>query len=150
MNRINAGTALLLRGEEQFRKSNVPEPYSEAAVRHFDDAEVLAARDRFDGAGHLIGFAAECAVKYSVQALRPAATAPHLHFPDLIEKAKKILYGRRKHSMFTVLTQQAFMHGWDVSYRYSNNGSITRTNYEVWRADAARALGAAGLRRKAP
>jgi hypothetical protein len=80
----------------------LPEFYAIAAVRHFEDAEELAARKRFGGAGHLIGFAAECAIKHSVEALRPQKQAPHLHFPELVERAKKLLYGRRKHSCFSV------------------------------------------------
>jgi hypothetical protein len=126
----------------------MPEPYSDAAVRHYRDAEALAAHDRFDGAGHLIGFAAECAVKFSVEALRPTNAAPHLHFPELLEKAKKLLHGRRRHPMFSLLARQAFMQGWDVSQRYSDDGTITPILYETWRVDAARALGAAGLGRK--
>jgi hypothetical protein len=123
------------------------EPYSEAAVRHFEDAEQLAAHNRFDGAGHLIGFAAECAVKLSVEALRPGANAPHLHFPDLIERAKRILHGRRKHSMLILLSRESFMRGWNVAHRYSDDGAVSETHYRAWRTDATRALGAAGLRK---
>lgn len=126
----------------------MPEPYSDAAVRHYDDAEALAKRRRFDGAGHLIGFAAECAVKFSVEALRPTSSAPHLHFPELLERAKRLLHGRRKHPMFSLLAGQSFMQGWDVSQRYGDDGTITPVLYEAWRVDAARALGAAGLRKK--
>lgn len=122
--------------------------YARAAVRHFEDAEKLAIEARFDGAGHLIGFAAECAIKHSVESLRPANQAPHLHFPDLIERAKRLLHGRRKHPMFTLIHGPSFMEGWIVDQRYWDNGAITPTRYRAWRSDAARALGAAGLRRK--
>ena len=43
------------------------ESYEHAAMRHFADAEDLAARRRLDNAGHLIGLAAECAVKHAVR-----------------------------------------------------------------------------------
>jgi hypothetical protein len=87
------------------------EAYAIAAVRHFEDAERLAQRNRFGGAGHLIGFAAECAIKHAVEGLRPQNRAPHLHFPELIEKAKKLLNGRKKHSVFTLLERRSFMKG---------------------------------------
>ena len=57
----------------------VPESYGNAALRHLRDAEYLAARGVYDGAGHLVGFAAECAVKHSVTVLRPLDEAPRLH-----------------------------------------------------------------------
>jgi hypothetical protein len=123
------------------------EAYARAAVRHFRDAEELAAKDRFDGAGHLIGFAAECAIKHTVKELRPQNQAPFLHFPELIEKAKKLLHGRRNHSMFTLLAQKTFMSGWEVNHRYHDDGTITKDIYLVWRGDAARAIAVAGLRR---
>jgi hypothetical protein len=39
------------------------ENYEDAAVRHYDDAKALRDSGRGDNAGHLIGFAAECAIK---------------------------------------------------------------------------------------
>ena len=113
--------------------------YGTAALRHFHDAEHLATRGVYDGAGHLIGFAAECAVKHSVEALRPTTQAPYLHFPELAEKAKRLLHGRRKHPLLTLLGQAHFMRGWAVSQRYSDNGTVSKANYESWRADATRA-----------
>lgn len=127
----------------------MPEVYAIAAVRHFQDAEELAALERFDGAGHLIGFAAECAIKHSVKALRPINQAPHLHLPKLVEKAKKLLHGRRRHTLYTLLERRAFMDGWEVDQRYSDDGTVTRILYQMWRRDASRALGAAGLWRMA-
>lgn len=124
----------------------MPEHYSGAAVRHFHDAEALAANQRFDNAAHLVGFAAECAVKHAIEALRPANEAPHLHLPELVEKAKRLMRGRARHPLFTVLFLPTFMSGWKVGDRYSASGTITQQMYESWRADASRALGAAQLR----
>jgi hypothetical protein len=42
------------------------EEYREAAVRHLTDADVLAGGKRWGGAAHLVGFAAECAIKHDV------------------------------------------------------------------------------------
>lgn len=120
--------------------------FAKAAVGHFRDAEELAALARFDGAGYLIGFAAECAIKHSVEALRPQNQAPHLHFPELVERAKKLLQGRKKHSIFTLLERRTFMDGWAINQRYSDDKTITGVRYQAWRIDATRALGAAGLK----
>jgi hypothetical protein len=126
----------------------MPESYSEAAVRHFSDADHLAAGQHLDGAGYLIGYAVECAIKSAVENMRPTADAPHLHLPTLVEKAKKALQGRRKHSVFTVLERPGFMAGWAVSLRYEADMTIDAETFKAWRADASRTISAAGLKRK--
>jgi hypothetical protein len=124
----------------------LPEYYANAAVRHFLDAERLATIKSFDGAGHLIGFAAECAIKHSIEELRPTNQAPHIHFPSLIEKAKRLLRGRSRHPLFTLLQRTTFMTDWKIEHRYADNGTVTERGYLAWRGDASRALGAAQLR----
>jgi hypothetical protein len=117
-----------------------------AAARHFLDAEKLAKCGRFDSAGHLIGFAAECAVKHCVESLRPTNEAPHLHFPELVERAKKLIHGRKKHSLFTLLERGKYMDGWKISIRYSADNAVTPEIYHNWRTDAARTLSIASIR----
>lgn len=124
----------------------MPECYSDAAIRHFRDAEALAGAKAFDNGAHLLGFAAECAIKHCIEGLRPASQAPHLHLPELVEKAKRLVHGRKKHPILTVLFRPTFMPGWKVEFRYSGDGTITQQMYELWRTDATRALGAAQLR----
>ena len=52
------------------------ESFEHAARRHFADAEDLADRQRLlDNAGHLIGPAAECAVKHAVRHVTPTRHA---------------------------------------------------------------------------
>lgn len=124
------------------------ESYSEAALRHFADAEHLAEGGHLDGAGYLIGYAVECAIKHAIEAVRPAADAPQVHLPRLVEPAKKALQGRRRHAVFTVLFQNGFMEGWSVDARYEADGHVDATRYQQWRKDASRTLGAANLRRR--
>ena len=126
----------------------MPESYREAAVRHFADADYLAAGLHLDGAGYLIGYAVECAIKSAVENTRPAADAPHSHLPVLVERAKRALQGRRKHSVFTVLEKPDFMAGWMVELRYEADTTIDEEKFKAWRADASRTLSAAGLKRK--
>lgn len=68
--------------------------YEAAAVRHYADAKLLKEAGRKDGAGHLVGFAAECAIKFRIQTLQPNATSPQLHLPDLLAAARKKLAAR--------------------------------------------------------
>jgi hypothetical protein len=126
---------------------SVAEFYAESAIRHFDDATLLSRENRQDAAGHLIGFAVECAIKHVVQALRPSTGMPHVHLPALIENARKVLHGRQKQSIQTVLARPGFMGGWAVEQRYGPNGFVSKTQFETWRDDAKRVIGAAGLRR---
>ncbi len=125
------------------------EDYGEAALRHLNDAEVLAVRARWGGAGHLVGFAAECAIKYRIETLRPGSDAPQSHFPSLAEAAKKHLSSRRDTTLYTVLKMPNLMEGWEVSLRYASDSAVDQARYELWRAHAIRLVGAAGLRRSA-
>ena len=43
------------------------ECYRDAALRHFVDARSLAAVERWDSAGHVMGFAAECSIEHAVK-----------------------------------------------------------------------------------
>lgn len=120
--------------------------YSEAALRHYEDAEHLASKGRYDTAAHLLEFAAECAIKHSIEALRPQNRAPHLHFPELVEAAKRQIKGRSGHPLFTILQTNGFMSGWKIDHRYASSGTVSERQYETWRGQARRAIGAAQLR----
>lgn len=125
------------------------EKYDEASVRHFEDAERLAAAPahRYDNAGHLIGFAAECAIKHAVASLGHGTEK--LHIPLLIGNAKKHLTGLRSKAMLDVVSHQDFFSKWSVNRRYDADGTTSPELYATWRVSASRALGAAGLRRAA-
>ena len=126
----------------------MPESYSESALRHSADADRLAASSQFDGAGYLIGYAVECAIKQAIIATRSPPQAPRVHLPDLVEQAKKVLKGRRSVSMSLVLHSPMFMHGWQIELRYAGDGAVAVDQFQRWRKDANRALAAANLRRQ--
>jgi len=109
---------------------------------------VLATANQFGGAGYLVGYAVECAIKSAIKATCPAAQAPHVHLPELVEKAKKVLQGRRQISIASLLKRNDFMQGWHVDLRYEANGTVAAAQYQQWREDANRALAAANLRRQ--
>ena len=123
------------------------EDYGTAAVRHLTDADILANGERWGGAGHLVGFAAECAIKHRIETLRPAQGAPHGHFPEILEAARRHLARRRDTALHAVLKVPNLMEGWNVSLRYSGDAAVDQARYVLWRGHAARLVGAAGLRR---
>jgi len=123
------------------------ENYAEASIRHFSDAEHLACSGRFDSAGHLIGFAAECAIKHAVLSLAAGPVAK-LHIPLLIEHARKRLHGQRDRAVHTLIGDPAFFDGWRVEARYESDGGTDASRYASWRVAASRTIGAAGLRKR--
>jgi hypothetical protein len=123
------------------------ENYGAAAIRHFVDAELLAKGERWGGAGHLVGFAAECALKHKIETLQPQQGAPHCHFPEILDVARRHLIRRRDTAIHALLKLPNLMEGWNVSLRYSGDGAVDEVQYGVWRDHAARLVGAAGLRR---
>lgn len=122
------------------------EKFAAAAVRHYDDADKLAESERLDGAGHLIGFSAECAIKHAVLSLRSDIDSLRGHFPDLIDVAKRHLNQRLHHGLYTIIKNPVFMQDWKVEGRYSENGTVTKQQYELWRGQARSLMYAARLR----
>lgn len=122
------------------------EKFAVAAVRHYCDADTLAASERLDGAGHLIGFSAECAIKHAVLSLRPDIEKIQKHFPELIDVAKRHLNIRLHHGLYVILKSPTFMQGWKVGSRYSEDGLVTRQKYELWRSQTRALMYAAKLR----
>lgn len=123
------------------------ENYGQAAIRHFDDAQMLASSNCFDSAGHLIGFAGECALKFGIVALGNESVRGH--FPELIETAKRKLQQRRQTGLHTILKSTQLYIGWSVDMRYHETGSVTRDQYELWKQQTYSILHASGLRRSA-
>jgi len=126
----------------------VPEDYESAAIRHFEDATALQSSGRPDNAGHLVGFAAECAIKHRILNLRPQANSPHGHFPELLVIARKHLGARGNFSnMYNVLKGDVFP-GWDVNRRYYETGSTSEAELAGWFSTAKRLFATARLKVK--
>jgi hypothetical protein len=126
----------------------MPESYDEAALRHYNDAEHLAKSQRFDNAGHLVGFAAECAIKYAFEVIEQEAS-PRLHLPELVNVVLKRIHGRscRQSPLRDLLvkTRYGFFHTWRVNARYYNDGYVDSKTYQSWKDLAMRSIGAAKL-----
>ena len=124
----------------------MPEDYESAAIRHFEDAVALQSSGRLDNAGHLVGFAAECAIKSKIRALQSANDAPHGHLPDLLLAARKQLGPRSNYTqMFDLLKPDTFS-GWNVNRRYHATGGTTEQEVTKWFKMTSRLLATAGLK----
>lgn len=125
------------------------EAYESAAQRHFADAEQLASAGRFDNAGHLVGFAAECAIKHHF-GLTSLTDSPKKHLPAIAAIVRKRFSSRdpKQAAMAGLLAGfgDAFFADWDVNHRYNETGFVTSTQYGRWREQARRTMGAAGFR----
>jgi len=122
------------------------EDYESAACRHFADAAALQASGRIDNAGHLIGFAAECAIKHRISTLRPGANSPHGHFPEILVAARTHLGARSGYTgMYEVLKGDIFK-GWTVNRRYSVTGHTDAADLSKWFAATKRLFATAGLK----
>lgn len=118
------------------------EQYKDAATRHYADALALRGNSK-DNAGHLLGFSAECAIKYEISSLSIDGSSPKGHFPDFLSIARKHL--NKRSSMYDLL-QQNLLHGWKVERRYYATGHTTEAELESWIKDTRRLLGASGIK----
>lgn len=124
----------------------MPDNYKDAAVRHFANALLLRENNQFDNAGHLVGFAAECAIKFKIKALQPKGDSPHGHLPDLVIAARKRLHSRTaSNSMFMLLNNPVFS-TWQVNRRYEDTGGTTPAEIDEWFRTTKRLLATAGIR----
>lgn len=123
------------------------ENFESAALRHYEDATVLQSSGRPDNAGHLIGFAAECAIKHRIVSLRPSKDSPKVHLPDLLVAARKHFGARSKYSisMFNLLKPDIFA-GWNVNRRYDETGSTNEVELAEWFDVTKRLFATAGLK----
>lgn len=127
-------------------KDGSPEDYRAAAIRHYQDAAALRDAGRLDNAGHLIGFSAECAIKYRIESLGTTARSPAQHLPGILVSARKRLGERSNYaSMFSLLKSGIFA-DWAVDHRYSPTGKTTTEQVAAWFLTTQRLLAAANIR----
>lgn len=120
--------------------------YGSAAARHYLDAKALKDSGQSDNAGHLIGFAAECAIKFRIQSLQPGANSPQLHLPDLLVAARKKFGARGQNVSMLQIVKDDHFSTWNVNRRYWITGSTDATELDDWFKVARRLLGAAQIK----
>lgn len=125
-------------------KDGTVEDYMGASVRHFADAGALKSGGAIDNAAHLIGFAAECAIKLRVGEL--TSDSLNLHLPDLLIPARKRLGTRAGYvGMYNLLKDDIFRR-WSIDYRYAPTGSVSEESYQEWEGTTKRLMAAAGIK----
>ncbi len=126
--------------------------YEQAALRHFADAEALAEAGRYDGAGHLIGLAAECALKHGAQGFTvPKNREIDGHLPRVKGEIRRILQGRNtRGQLFAIVGKHGFFADWNVNNRYEADGHVSKPTYEQWRNSTASAFRIVNLRLRSP
>lgn len=127
------------------------EDYPAAALRHLQDAEALAQAGRFDNAGHLIGFAAECAAKAAWRRHFPDEKIKFIHFPELRDIIRKKFNGLKDTALRAfVLSHPDLLPGWEIDLRYAPEGTVDPDTVALWHQQTRRLMHAAGLKRETP
>ena len=126
----------------------MPSDYKQSAVRHFYDAELLAASGRYDDAGHLMGLAAECALKLGAQGFtQPSNQEIDGHLPGVKRTIRSILDGRSaKGPLLALVGRSDFFQNWAVNDRYKSDGHVEKPTYDNWKASTKLAFGIVKLR----
>lgn len=125
-------------------KDGSPEDYEASAIRHFKDAGALAQGSKWDNAGHLVGFAVECAIKHKIGVVGEGEVKQHL--PEMLPAARKRLGTRQNFVGLFNLIKGDVLKGWSVDHRYSQDNRVTKEIYEDWSRQAQRIMGASGLK----
>lgn len=108
------------------------EDYKSAALRHFADAKTLREAARRDNAGHLVGFAAECAIKSKITTISADGASPHGHLPEFLIAARKHLGPRANYSDMYNLIKVEIFRTWNVNRRYLATGNTTDEELDDW------------------
>ena len=83
--------------------------YREAAMRWLQDGDCLLRSNRFGGASHAFGLAAECAVKHAMDRLPGGERElPRRHLPDLIDDGKRWFSGRTQRGLYQLLNSTGY------------------------------------------
>lgn len=128
-------------------KDGTPEDYKAAAIRHYQDSITLREAGQFDNSGHLIGFAAECAIKFKIGVVGQDVTNQHL--PELIAPARKRLGTRVQFSVMYNVLKGDILSGWAIDHRYSASGKISEEALQTWHQQTGRLFAAAGIKARA-
>lgn len=125
--------------------------FGQAARRHYRDALQLKEGRRLPNADHLLGLAAECALK----ALMVASGAPHDPSGDLLEKAHRkhfnnglwdefllCVSGRKRPRYLSKLPPDNPFEDWDVGQRYAADVEFKPSAVEVHFKGARSAMAA--------
>lgn len=122
--------------------------YEAAALRHYRDAERLAAAQAFENACHLMGLAAECALKKGAGGFtRPKDAEIIGHLPQIKAEVRLLLQGRGAQGrLLQFAADRVHFSDWSVNDRYEADGYPDAVKYTSWKASARAAFVAASIR----
>lgn len=126
--------------------SNLKQPngddYPEAAAKNVDDAVVLLASLRYDGAGYLAGYAVECVLKTIIQLERGLTWGHRLNDlnQDALRAASLPASQTGKYVQQSPLTKISYglPTGWQETLRYRAVGEIGENLAKEWVEEAQR------------
>jgi hypothetical protein len=124
--------------------------FQDASLRHYEDAQILADQARFDNASHLIGIAAECALKARIEL--EGLNSDKVHLPAIVKSYRVTMKGRQRAALneaADLLSGPESFATWDISDRYRATGYITEVMWEQRRRKTGVLFAALGMRKKA-
>lgn len=127
------------------------ENFQDAAVRHHHDARRLAAGERFQNAGYLIGLAAECLVKGMLEKdgnTIERGSGFRCHFPELARVIGQYVgEGPYMRLLAPIVVGSEFLSGWDVNTRYAGElePAVAKGQFMAWQSDVSQLFLAVGL-----
>lgn len=136
---------------EQSERGTMSEAFSDAAARHFADAEHLLQDRRLENADQLYGLAAECALKtalISPPKHQNAGKLPDAFFYHINELWDRVGVGsipRQFAPLQALLRKENPFVDWAVEQRYAAGGFLVEESLERHRSAARRLLGAAHI-----
>jgi len=123
--------------------------FSDAALRHYNDAHLLAGTNRFDNASHLLGIAAECALKARMKL--EGLNSAHVHLPDIVRSYRVAMKGRQRAALneaADLVDGADSFSTWDIADRYRTTGHVTEVIWEQRRRKTGVLFAALGMRKK--
>ncbi len=127
------------------------EDYAQAALRHWQDAQLLEEHRRIGNADQLYGLAAECAIKKVLVQLPLFAPDGSLqkefkyHINLLWDKAGHQSIAKAAPRLPSLLQSNNPFSDWKIDQRYEAEGAIRAKQLQSHREWAKRLLGAVGL-----
>jgi hypothetical protein len=124
--------------------------FANAASRHRADAKHLAENRRFQNAGHLIGFAAECWVKATLQQQGikiDRDSGLRVHFPKLVQVITTKGYGRGMLALQPIIENENFLQSWRAELRYEDDieAQTAEQRWQAWITDVEQLFNNAGI-----
>ena len=125
--------------------------FDESATRHWRDAGLLQKEGRYANANQLVGFAAECAIKFALCQLpgfnQDGALAHHYrsHINQLWDKIHVQGLQQRFPGLMAVLKMKNPFHDWSVDHRYAREGTVTEEASQRHHNMAKRLLSSVGI-----